>query len=49
MTSPDCASGTERVADVARQTAFSRYDAFVNVQGDEAVLLAAPVCLQQQQ
>jgi 3-deoxy-manno-octulosonate cytidylyltransferase (CMP-KDO synthetase) len=35
MTSADCGSGTERVAEVARTPEFSSYDAFVNVQGDE--------------
>jgi len=35
MTSPDCGSGTERVAEVARLPEFARYEAFVNVQGDE--------------
>jgi len=35
MTSPDCGSGTERVAHVARLPEFQDYDAFVNVQGDE--------------
>lgn len=35
MTSRDCASGTERVAAVARLAEFAGYDAFVNVQGDE--------------
>lgn len=35
MTSPDCASGTERVAAVAQLPEFSSFDAFVNVQGDE--------------
>lgn len=33
MTSPDCASGTDRVAEVARQR--PDVDIFVNVQGDE--------------
>lgn len=32
MTSPNCASGTDRVAEIARQT---RGEIFVNVQGDE--------------
>lgn len=35
MTSPSCASGTERVAEVARQSDFAEYGAFINVQGDE--------------
>jgi 3-deoxy-manno-octulosonate cytidylyltransferase (CMP-KDO synthetase) len=33
MTSPDCASGTDRVAEVARK--MPRADILVNVQGDE--------------
>jgi len=33
MTSPDCASGTDRVAAAARQ--LPEFDIFVNVQGDE--------------
>ena len=33
MTSPDCPSGTDRVAEVARQ--FGEYDIIVNLQGDE--------------
>jgi 3-deoxy-manno-octulosonate cytidylyltransferase (CMP-KDO synthetase) len=36
MTSPDCASGTDRVAEVAR--ALPEVDIFVNVQGDEPEL-----------
>lgn len=36
MTSPDCASGTDRVAEVARQRAD--VEIFVNVQGDEPEL-----------
>ena len=36
MTSPDCASGTDRVAEVARQ--LPDVDIFVNVQGDEPEL-----------
>lgn len=35
MTSPDCASGTDRVAEVARKT---RADYFVNIQGDEPLI-----------
>jgi len=38
MTDPACGSGTERVAEVARQPEFARFDAFVNVQGDEPFL-----------
>src|SRR5262245_54779874 len=33
LTSPDCASGTDRVAEIARK--MSDVDIFVNVQGDE--------------
>lgn len=36
LTSPDCATGTDRVAEVARQ--LSDVDIFVNVQGDEPEL-----------
>ncbi len=36
MTSPDCASGTDRVAEVARKR--KEVDIFVNVQGDEPEL-----------
>ena len=39
MTSPDCASGTDRVAEVARQ--LPDVDIFVNVQGDEPELSGA--------
>ncbi len=35
MTSPDCATGTERVAEVARKI---EADAYVNVQGDEPLM-----------
>jgi 3-deoxy-manno-octulosonate cytidylyltransferase (CMP-KDO synthetase) len=35
MTSPECGSGTERVAAVARLPGFADFEAFVNVQGDE--------------
>jgi 3-deoxy-manno-octulosonate cytidylyltransferase (CMP-KDO synthetase) len=35
MTSSSHQSGTERVAEVARQPKFASYSAFVNVQGDE--------------
>jgi len=35
MTSDACTSGTERLAEVARQREFAEYGAFVNVQGDE--------------
>jgi 3-deoxy-manno-octulosonate cytidylyltransferase (CMP-KDO synthetase) len=35
MTSPEHTSGTERVAEVASQQRFLRFDTIVNVQGDE--------------
>ncbi len=35
MTSPDHESGTDRVAEVARQAVYSAYDIVVNLQGDE--------------
>lgn len=41
MTSPDCASGTARVAEVAAMPAFSDFGAFVNVQGDEPFISGA--------
>lgn len=40
MTSPDCASGTARVAEVAASPGFSDFGAFVNVQGDEPFISA---------
>ena len=40
MTSPECASGTARVAEVAASPAFSGFEAFVNVQGDEPFISA---------
>lgn len=43
MTSPDCASGTDRVAEVAR--AMPEVDIFVNVQGDEPEISAAAIDL----
>jgi 3-deoxy-manno-octulosonate cytidylyltransferase (CMP-KDO synthetase) len=43
MTSPDCASGTDRVAEVAR--ALSDVDIFVNVQGDEPELAGSTIDL----
>jgi len=36
MTSPRCASGTERVAEVAQK--YKKYDIFVNIQGDEPLI-----------
>ncbi len=38
MTSSACASGTERVAEVAFRSEFAEYDTFVNVQGDEPLI-----------
>jgi 3-deoxy-manno-octulosonate cytidylyltransferase (CMP-KDO synthetase) len=38
MTSPDCASGSDRVREVARQVVA---DIYVNIQGDEPTLTAA--------
>lgn len=43
MTSPDCASGTDRVAEVARL--MPDVDIFVNVQGDEPEISAAAIDL----
>jgi 3-deoxy-manno-octulosonate cytidylyltransferase (CMP-KDO synthetase) len=43
MTSPDCASGTDRVAEVARQ--MPEVDVFVNVQGDEPDISAEAIDL----
>lgn len=43
LTSPDCASGTDRVAEVARD--FPSVDIFVNVQGDEPEISAAAIDL----
>jgi 3-deoxy-manno-octulosonate cytidylyltransferase (CMP-KDO synthetase) len=43
MTSPDCASGTDRVAEVART--MPEVDIFVNVQGDEPEISAAAIDL----
>jgi 3-deoxy-manno-octulosonate cytidylyltransferase (CMP-KDO synthetase) len=44
MTSPECASGTERVAEVARRNEFASYQTFVNVQGDEPFIGTQCVC-----
>ncbi len=41
LTSPDCASGTDRVAEVARK--LPQYELFVNVQGDEPELDPAAI------
>lgn len=43
MTSPDCASGTDRVAEVARR--LSDADILVNVQGDEPEIAGASIDL----
>lgn len=43
LTSPDCASGTDRVAEVARK--LPAVDIFVNVQGDEPEISAAAIDL----
>lgn len=41
LTSPDCASGTDRVAEVMRQKAGAPDEVFVNVQGDEPAISPA--------
>jgi 3-deoxy-manno-octulosonate cytidylyltransferase (CMP-KDO synthetase) len=43
LTSPDCASGTDRVAEIARK--LPEVDVFVNVQGDEPEISAAAIDL----
>jgi 3-deoxy-manno-octulosonate cytidylyltransferase (CMP-KDO synthetase) len=43
LTSPDCASGTDRVAEIARR--LPEVDIFVNVQGDEPEISAAAIDL----
>ncbi|HEV8409793.1 MAG TPA: 3-deoxy-manno-octulosonate cytidylyltransferase [Gemmatimonadaceae bacterium] len=43
MTREDHPSGTDRVAEVAKLAEFRRYDAFVNVQGDEPFIGADAV------
>ena len=40
LTSPDCSSGTARVAEVAVSPGFRDFEAFVNVQGDEPFIPA---------
>jgi 3-deoxy-manno-octulosonate cytidylyltransferase (CMP-KDO synthetase) len=43
LTSPDCASGTDRVAEIARK--LPEVDVFVNVQGDEPEISAGAIDL----
>jgi 3-deoxy-manno-octulosonate cytidylyltransferase (CMP-KDO synthetase) len=43
LTRPDHPSGTDRVAEVAARPAYARYDAVVNVQGDEPFVSGAVV------
>ena len=43
MTSPDHASGTERVAEVVGKSSFSSFNFILNVQGDEPFVAAAAV------
>ena len=43
LTSPDHASGTERVAEVIAKSAFSNFKFILNVQGDEPFVAAAAV------
>ena len=43
LTSPDHASGTERVAEVIAKSSFSKFDFILNVQGDEPFVAAAAV------
>lgn len=43
LTSSDHPSGTDRVAEVARRREFARFDAIVNVQGDEPFIAAEAV------
>ena len=43
LTAADHPSGTDRVAEVARQPRFSRFDAIINVQGDEPFVAQAAV------
>lgn len=43
LTSPDCESGTDRVAEVAGKPEFKAYDCFVNIQGDEPFMSGGSV------
>ena len=43
MTSPDHASGTERVAEVVAKAEFSNFNFILNVQGDEPFVAAAAI------
>lgn len=43
MTRPDHASGTDRVAEVARLPAYSHHEVVVNVQGDEPFIAAEAI------
>ena len=43
LTSPEHVSGTDRVAEVARHREFAKFDAIINVQGDEPFISAAAV------
>ncbi|MGH8623545.1 MAG: 3-deoxy-manno-octulosonate cytidylyltransferase [Burkholderiales bacterium] len=43
MTSPDHASGTERVAEVIAKPQFSQFDHILNVQGDEPFVAPAAI------
>ena len=45
MTSPDCASGTDRVAEVVRRLGAAAPEIIVNVQGDEPEISAAAIDL----
>lgn len=43
MTSPDHPSGTDRVAEVSRQSGFKPFEVVINVQGDEPFIKAEAV------
>ena len=43
LTSPDHGSGTERVAEVIAQSAFTKFNFILNVQGDEPFIAAAAI------